>query len=148
LLRGRRRLFFYEETVGGELAAAEMGDHGELAGFGQSPENLLDAASTETREALQGGLVGGPLAVLVGEEGYGEEDEAAGSSLEGVLQDVVGVLTAHGQEIRELALLLEGTPEGSGGVGDGESVMGGSAWSSPSPFTSCCAKKSKRTKHA
>src|SRR6185436_7641906 len=97
LLRGRRRLFFsHEETVGGELAAAEVGDHGELAGFGQFPEDLLDTAAAETREALQGGLVGGPLAILVGEEGYGEEDEAAGASLEGVLQDVVGVLTAHG----------------------------------------------------
>ena len=102
----------------------------------------------ETREALQGGLVGGPLAILVGEEGYGEEDEAAGASLEGVLQDVVGVLTAHGQEIRELALLLEGTPEGSGGVGDGESGMGGSAWSSPFPFKSCCARKRKTTKQS
>jgi hypothetical protein len=102
LLRGRRRLFFsHEESVGRELAAAEVGDHGELAGFGQFLENLLNAAAAETSEALQGGLVDGPLAVLVGDDGYDEEDEAAGASLEGMLQDVVGVLTAHGQEIRE-----------------------------------------------
>jgi hypothetical protein len=71
-------------------------DDGELSGGDEVFEDLLDAAATEAGVFLEGGLVDGPLAVLVGVAGDDEEDQEVRASPAGVLEDGGQVLKAQG----------------------------------------------------
>jgi len=100
-----------EEVVGGELAAAVVRGHGELAGGGQVGQDLADAPIGEADAALEGGLAGDPLAVGIAVAGDGDEDEQVGSALAGVLPDCGNVVKTHDQELR-VALLAAGEVSG------------------------------------
>jgi hypothetical protein len=71
------------------------GDDGELSRGDEVVKDLLDAASAEAGAPLEGGLIGVPLAVVVGVGGDGEEDHEMGASLGGLVEDGGHVLSAH-----------------------------------------------------
>jgi len=84
-----------EEAVGGEFAAAVSWNDGEVAGGGEVREELLDAAAAEAGASLEGGLVDGPLAAVVGVVGDGDEDHEVRAAPGGVIEDGGRVLGAH-----------------------------------------------------
>jgi hypothetical protein len=84
------------EAEGGALAAAIAGEDGELAGSDKLLEESLDAAAAEARSFLEGGLVGDPLAALVGIAGDDEEDHEVRASSAGVVEDGGQVLNSQG----------------------------------------------------
>jgi hypothetical protein len=86
-----------EEPVNGELAAAVVRGHGELAGGDQVGQDLADAPVSEADAPLEGGLAGDPFAVGIAVAGDGDEDEQVGSALTGVLPDGGDVVKAHEQ---------------------------------------------------
>jgi len=100
-----------EEAVGGELAAAVVGGHGELAGGDQVGQDLADAPVGEADAVLEGGLAGDPFAVGIAVAGDGDKDEQVGSALAGVLPDCGDVVKTHDQELR-VALLAAGEVSG------------------------------------
>jgi hypothetical protein len=105
---GRRLPVFLsdEEPVGGELAAAVVGDDGELASGDQLGKDLPDAPIAEASAALQGGLINDPLATGVAVVGDREEDYETGPTLAGVFPDGGPVLSAHGCAGRPVPILV------------------------------------------
>ena len=94
-----------EETIGGELAAAVMGDHRELTRGDQIGNDLPDAPIGKSDAALQAGLIDGPLAVGVAVFGDRKEDDEARPALAGVLPDGGPMLSAHRCAGRPVPLL-------------------------------------------
>jgi hypothetical protein len=80
----------------GALAAAIAGEDGELSGGDEVVKELLDAAAAEAGSFLKGGLVGDPLAALVGVAGDDEEDHEMRASPAGVIEDGGQVLNSQG----------------------------------------------------
>jgi hypothetical protein len=95
-----------EEAVGGKLAAAVVGDDGELASGDQLGKDLPDAPIAEASVALQGGLINHPLATGVAVVGDREEDDEAGPTLAGVFPDGGPVFSAHGCAGRPVPILV------------------------------------------
>jgi hypothetical protein len=72
-----------------------VGGDGELSGVDEVAEELLDTAPAEVGSALEGGLVGDPLASVVGVDGDHEEEGEVGTSFAGVIEDGGQVLRDH-----------------------------------------------------
>src|SRR5262245_37063608 len=88
--KGRSRLRPFgrdEETEGGGVAAAIARCDGELAGFDDLREELLDAAAAQAGLPLQRGLIDAPLAVLGGVVGDDNEEEERGAPLLRAFED-------------------------------------------------------------
>jgi hypothetical protein len=77
------------------MAAAVAGGDGEVAGADQVAEELLDSAPAEVGSALEGGLVGDPLASVVGVDGDHEEEGEVRASFARVIEDGGEVLRDH-----------------------------------------------------
>jgi hypothetical protein len=76
-----------------------VGGDGELSGPDEVAEELLDAAAAEAGPALEGGLVGDPLAARVGVAGDGEQDHQVRTRLAGVVEDGGEVFMAHRRKL-------------------------------------------------
>jgi hypothetical protein len=88
-----------EEAVGGAVAAAVAGGDGELSGLDEIAEELLDAAAAEVGSALEGGLVGDPLASRVGVARDDEEEDEVRAPFAGAIENGVEVLSGHRQRL-------------------------------------------------
>jgi hypothetical protein len=86
-----------EEAVGGELAAAVVGDDGQLAAGDQLGEDLADPPVAQAGFPLQRGLVDAPLAARVGVQSDGKEDDEVGAFLARGVENSHGVLKAQGR---------------------------------------------------